>query len=208
MLVFLTLAFFIALFGVFKPFKGFKRKHFGIAAAILFVSCIIMTPTPDEIKTSSSSQQSESNVSSSAERKSNKRALPVKALAIEEEGESAKISTDEVKAQIEEKESLTGPQRNAVRSAEQYLNMTGFSRKGLIEQLSSDAGDGYSVKDATVAVDSLDVDWNENALKSAKQYLDMTGFSCKGLIEQLSSSAGSGYTSSEAKYGAREAGAC
>jgi|GEM_PF-5435369 len=40
---------------------------------------------------------------------------------------------------------LTGPQKNAVRSAKNYLAMTGFSRDGLIQQLSSDAGDKYTV---------------------------------------------------------------
>jgi len=104
--------------------------------------------------------------------------------------------------------SLTAPQNNAVRSAEQYLRMTGFSRDGLIQQLSSDAGEGYSVSDATAAVDSLSVDWNENAAKSARQYLSMSGFSCKGLIEQLSSSAGEKYTVDQATFGARQAGAC
>ncbi len=103
---------------------------------------------------------------------------------------------------------LSGPQSNAVRSAKQYLSMTGFSKEGLIQQLSSDAGDGYSLNDATIAVDSLSVDWNENAAKSAKQYLSMTGFSCDGLIEQLSSSAGDKYTVEQATYGARAAGAC
>ncbi|ENU16247.1 Ltp family lipoprotein [Acinetobacter lwoffii] len=104
--------------------------------------------------------------------------------------------------------SMTGPQKNAVRSAEQYLSFTGFSREGLIQQLSSSYGDGYEVADATVAVDSLNVDWNEQAVKSAKQYLDMSGFSCDGLIEQLSSSAGDKYTQSQATYGAQQAGAC
>lgn len=103
---------------------------------------------------------------------------------------------------------LTGPQKNAVRSAKQYLSMTGFSRDGLIAQLSSDFGDGYEVADATAAVDSLDVDWNENAARSAKQYLSMTGFSCSGLVEQLSSSAGDQYTLSQARFGAQAAGAC
>lgn len=103
---------------------------------------------------------------------------------------------------------LTGPQRNAVRSARQYLSMTGFSRDGLIEQLSSDFGEGYEVADATAAVDSLDVDWNENAARSARQYLSMTGFSCRGLVEQLSSRAGEKYTESQARYGAQAAGAC
>jgi hypothetical protein len=104
--------------------------------------------------------------------------------------------------------SYTGPQINAARSADQYLSMTGFSRDGLIEQLSSDFGDGYSVSDATAAVDGLDADWNENAAKSARQYLSMTGFSCQGLIEQLSSNAGDKYTVSQATYGAEQAGAC
>ena len=103
---------------------------------------------------------------------------------------------------------LTGPQNNAVRSAEQYLSMTGFSRNGLIHQLSSDAGDGYEISDATVAVDSLNIDWNQEAVKSAKQYLSMMGFSCKGLINQLSSSAGDKYTVDQATYGAKQAGGC
>ncbi len=103
---------------------------------------------------------------------------------------------------------LTGAQQNALRTAEQYISMAGFSRKGLIDQLSSDAGNGYDVGDATAAVDSMDIDWNEQAARSAKQYLDMTGFSCKGLIQQLSSSAGSKYTTSEATFGAKQAGAC
>ena len=108
----------------------------------------------------------------------------------------------------EELVKLTGPQKNAVRSAKQYLSISGFSRDGLIQQLSSSAGDGYDEADATAAVDSLDVDWNENAVKSAKQYLSISGFSCDGLIRQLSSSAGDKYTVSQATYGARQAGAC
>lgn len=103
---------------------------------------------------------------------------------------------------------LTGPQKNAVRTAKQYLEFSGFSRKGLIDQLSSDAGSGFELADATAAVDSLDIDWNEQAVRSAKDYLEMTGFSCKGLIQQLSSSAGSKFTKEEATYGAQQAGAC
>lgn len=63
---------------------------------------------------------------------------------------------------------LNGPSSNAVRSAEQYLSMTGFSRDGLIEQLSSEYGSGYDVADATTAVDSLNIDWNKQAVRSAE----------------------------------------
>jgi hypothetical protein len=102
--------------------------------------------------------------------------------------------------------SLTGPQKNAARSAKQYLEFLGFSRSGLIQQLSSDYGNGYNVADATVAVDSLNIDWNKQAARSAKEYLRFQGFSCKGLINQLS--AGHGYTKSQATYGARQTSAC
>ncbi|MFD1682565.1 Ltp family lipoprotein [Pseudomonas rhodesiae] len=103
---------------------------------------------------------------------------------------------------------LTGPQKNAVRSAKQYLSMAGFSRNGLIHQLSSDAGEGFDVSDATIAVDSMNIDWNQQAVRSAKQYLNMMGFSCKGLIKQLSSSAGEKYTVDQATYGAKHADGC
>jgi len=103
---------------------------------------------------------------------------------------------------------LTGPQNNAIRSAKQYLSMTGFSRNGLIHQLSSDAGEGFDVSDATIAVDSMNIDWNQQAVRSAKQYLNMMGFSCKGLIKQLSSSAGEKYTVDQATYGAKHTDGC
>lgn len=111
-------------------------------------------------------------------------------------------------AQTSPNKSLTPSQRNAARSAEQYLTFAGFSRSGLIRQLSSAAGDKYELTDATAAVDSLNIDWNKQAIRSAKQYLDFQGFSCKGLIRQLSSEAGSGYTVEQATYGAQQAGAC
>ena len=51
---------------------------------------------------------------------------------------------------------LTGPQNNAVRSAEQYLSMMGFSCKGLIKQLSSSAGEKYTVDQATYGAKHAD----------------------------------------------------
>lgn len=137
--------------------------------------------------------------------------LLVASCGVESSGGSGaeKAAADgEVAAAVEEAPGLTGPQRNAVRSARNYLSMTGFSRDGLIDQLSSEYGEGYSVDDATAAVDSLNADWNENAAKSAAKYLSITGFSCRGLIEQLSSSYGDKYTAAQARYGAQQAGAC
>ena len=84
---------------------------------------------------------------------------------------------------------VTAGQENARRSAEQYLETSPFSRKGLIQQLSSDAGEGYSKAEAIYAVNHIDVDWNEQAAKAAKNYLDISPFSRQGLIEQLESDA-------------------
>jgi host cell surface-exposed lipoprotein len=86
--------------------------------------------------------------------------------------------------------------------------MSGFSRRGLIDQLSSEYGNKFSIGDATVVVDSLNSDWSEQAARSAAAYLKMSGFSCRGLIEQLSSEHGNKYTVEQATYGAKQAGAC
>ncbi|MFV8228692.1 Ltp family lipoprotein [Mycolicibacterium fortuitum] len=94
----------------------------------------------------------------------------------------------------------TVSQRNAVRSAEQYLDYGAFSRQGLIEQLEYE---GFSTADVTFAVDTITVDWNAQAAKAAKAYLDYSAFSRSGLIEQLEYE---GYTPAQAAYGAAAAG--
>jgi len=102
--------------------------------------------------------------------------------------------------------SLTKSQEQAIGSAKSYLEFSAFSRKGLIRQLSSSAGEGFSVADATYAVDHITVNWNEQAARSAKSYLEMTHFSRQGLIHQLESSAGEGFTHAQAVYGVTKAG--
>jgi hypothetical protein len=82
----------------------------------------------------------------------------------------------------------------------------GFSRAGLIQQLSSSAGEGFSLEDATYGVDATHTDWNAQACLSAKGYLKLEPFSHEGLVEQLSSSAGDQYTRAEAEYGVTCAG--
>lgn len=95
---------------------------------------------------------------------------------------------------------MTAGQRNAVRSASDYLDYTAFSRQGLIEQLEFE---DYSTEDATFAVDYISPDWNEQAAKAAEDYLDYTAFSRQGLIDQLMFE---GYTRTQAEYGVDQAG--
>ena len=95
---------------------------------------------------------------------------------------------------------------NARESARSYLEYSGFSRQGLIDQLSSEYGEQYPVDVATAAVDSLDVDWNAEAAEAAKSYLEYSSFSRQGLIEQLTSEYGEQFTQAEAEYGVSTTG--
>lgn len=100
----------------------------------------------------------------------------------------------------------TVSQDNALRAAQSYLEFSHFSKQGLIDQLSSEYGDDYSVADATWAVSQLNVDWNEQAVGSAESYLEFSAFSRSGLIDQLSSEYGDQYTVAQATYAADKVG--
>ena len=81
-----------------------------------------------------------------------------------------------------------------------------FSRAGLIDQLTSSAGSGFSVADATFAVNYLHPDFDAQAVLAAKSYMQLGGFSRASLIEQLTSSAGSSFTLAQATYAANAVG--
>jgi hypothetical protein len=101
----------------------------------------------------------------------------------------------------------TVSQQQALDSAKSYLDMgTGFSRAGLIDQLSSSAGDQFSVADATWAADHSGADWYAQAVMSAKGYMKMGGFSRASLIDQLTSSAGEQFTLAQATYAVNQVG--
>lgn len=99
-------------------------------------------------------------------------------------------------------------QQQALSSAQGYLSDgQGFSRLGLISQLSSPSGDKFSVADATWAVDHTNTDWNAQAVISAKGYMsDGQGFSRSGLISQLDSPSGDNFTYAQASQAATAVG--
>lgn len=101
---------------------------------------------------------------------------------------------------------MTPAQENALASAENYLEFMHFSKAGLIKQLSSDAGDGYTKADATWAVNKLKVNWNEQAYKSAQNYQEIMPMSKVGLRKQLTSKAGEGFTLKQANYAIEKLG--
>ncbi|WP_423463617.1 Ltp family lipoprotein [Promicromonospora sp. MS192] len=118
------------------------------------------------------------------------------------ESTEKKKSTEETNSEPK----LTESQQQAIATAEDYLDYQAFSRQGLIDQLSSEYGDAFPVKDAEFAVDSLDVDWNEQAARAAQEYLDYDSFSRQGLIDQLSSKYGDQFTVEQATYGVDQTG--
>lgn len=127
-------------------------------------------------------------------------------------GNGGSVSADDVVAGNEapaaenSDSGATAAQKNALRAAKNYLAISPFSRQGLIDQLSSSAGDGYSVEDATYAADNVNANWNQQAARAAENYLEMMPFSRDGLIEQLSSQAGDKFTVEQATYGVDKAG--
>lgn len=122
--------------------------------------------------------------------------------AAEEAAEQQAAEEEAARVAAEEAAAAAGSvsQQNALRSAENYLSFTAFSRTGLIGQLEFE---GYPTEDATWAVDRVEVDWNEQAAKSAANYLDFTSFSRSGLIDQLIFE---GFTPQEAEYGVNQTG--
>lgn len=89
-------------------------------------------------------------------------------------------------------------------SAENYLDIGPFSKEGLIQQLSSSAGNGFSKADATFAANNVEVDWKKEAVEAAEDYLEISPMSKDQLIQQLSSSAGHKFTPAQARYAANE----
>lgn len=90
---------------------------------------------------------------------------------------------------------ITLGMKNAVGRAESYLRYTSFSKNGLIEQLEYE---GFTRDEATYAVETVPVDWNDQCAKKAASYLKYSSFSRKGLADQLEYE---GFTSSQIAYG-------
>ena len=97
--------------------------------------------------------------------------------------------------------------QQAVDAANGYLSQgQGFSEQGLIQQLTSSSGSGFTQAQAEYATNYLHPDWDAQAVDAAKGYMQMGGFSQASLIQQLTSSAGSGFTQAQAEYAASKVG--
>lgn len=107
----------------------------------------------------------------------------------------------------------TGPtysiaQQQAIASAQSYIDDEGgFSRLGLIDQLHSTAGEGFSLRLAKFAVAHIAVNWKHQAVLSAQSYMQTEpGWSFSSLVDQLSSPYGENFTYAQAVYAAHKVG--
>ena len=118
----------------------------------------------------------------------------------EENIESEESSVEETPQESIEVYVPTIGEKNALKTAKNYLEIMAFSYEGLVKQLEYEK---YSHEESIYATDNCGADWNEQAYKCAKNYLDIMAFSKDGLIEQLEYE---GFTHEQAVYGAEKNG--
>ncbi|MGK0577457.1 Ltp family lipoprotein [Macrococcus capreoli] len=100
-------------------------------------------------------------------------------------------STKEVKAPNSEAE-------KALNKAKTYSDMMLMSKKGIYNQLTSEA-DKFKDEDAQWAVDNLKADYKKNAAAKAKDYSEQQSMSKDAIKQQLTSQA-EAFTEEEATY--------
>ncbi len=99
------------------------------------------------------------------------------------------------------KTSVPREYKNALLTLMDYQNSSGdMSYKGFYEQLTSDAGEGFTPAAANYALSHAKIDYNKNALKCAKNYEKTEHMSTAELQEQLTSDAGEKFTPEQAQY--------
>lgn len=196
LLSFLALLFFVIM-AIIPPLRRKISPNFTLKQSLLFglIGFIIMLVSAAGMDSSEDKARTmPANNKAVAEAEPETKDEPMKEPVTED-------AVKEVTPSPEPADNETASQRNAVRTAKNYLSFTAFSRKGLIEQLEFE---GYSNADAEYAVDQSGEDWNEQAVKAAKNYLEFTAFSRKGLIEQLEFE---GYSTDSAEYAVDRSGA-
>lgn len=88
----------------------------------------------------------------------------------------------------------------ALAAAQNYVDMMPFSKAGLYDQLTSDAGNSFPPEAAQYAIDNVEADFKEEAVEAANSYNETFPMSDQELLQQLTSEAGSKFTQEEAQY--------
>jgi outer membrane biosynthesis protein TonB len=134
-------------------------KRFAIGAT-LFLIVAALIPTPKDSPKSAAATTTTTVTKAAPEPKPIHKAKAHKAKAYKAESKpEAKVEAPEQTAPAPEpaptpESSMTSSQENAIESAQSYLDMGGFSKSSLIEQLSSSAGEGFTPAQARYAADT------------------------------------------------------
>jgi SOS response regulatory protein OraA/RecX len=83
---------------------------------------------------------------------------------------------------------------NALKAAENYLDLMAFSKSGLADQLEYD---GYTEKQIEFAVNNCYVDFAAEAAEAAENYIEIMAFSKQELTDQLEYD---GYTENQIRF--------
>lgn len=128
-------------------------------------------------------------------------ALIIAASFSNSQNNSSDVTDTQENSQIQDgNNNATLGELNALRQAENYLDIMPFSYQGLIDQLKYE---GYTSSEATYAADNCGADWYQQAARKAKEYLDIMPFSKQELIKQLEFEK---FTHDQAVYGAEANG--
>ena len=109
-------------------------------------------------------------------------------------------TTAEEKAEKEAEDNVPMEYKQALKSAQNYIDVMAFSKQGLYDQLTSEYAEKYSDEAAQYAIDNVKADYKEEAVEAAQNYLDTMSFSKEGLKDQLTSQYADKYTEEEAQY--------
>ena len=163
-----------------KPF--YKRVWFWIVAviAIFIIGGALGCGSDDTSSNSSSSSKTEQKTSNSSS--------------------SSSIAESSSTTESSSSESVSTEYRSALRKAQTYSDTMYMSKKGLYDQLTSEAGEQFPADAAQYAVDHVKADWNKNALEKAKTYQKEMDMSTEAIRDQLTSEAGEQFTQEEADY--------
>lgn len=172
------------------------KKALGAALVLMFVvagvfSCV-ESNDPANVEASAAAVEAEASAAAAEAAKAAEAAASAAAAAEVEAAERAAVEAAVAAGTV--------AQQDTFRRAEEWLDLTSFSRSGLIEQLERE---GFPTEDATWAVDLLSVDWNEQAAKDASAVLAKDTLSRSELIDFLIYV---GFTQEQAEYGANRAG--
>ncbi|SNV68047.1 Host cell surface-exposed lipoprotein [Corynebacterium imitans] len=186
--------------------KGGCLKWGGIGLGVVILLAIVgscggeETPDNGTVMSSSPAEKSEDSVAPNEDAAENTNSDTEASDGNDAVADHTPPSAETQKDDSEKPQDVPREYKNALRSAQTYTKMSGFSYDGLYEQLTSEYGEGYPAEAAQYALDNLDVDWNEQALKSAKNYQEIMPMSDSQLFDQLTSDYGEKFTPEQAQY--------